>query len=62
LLDEIDALITKKHDIVYNLFNWPTFPGSRLIVIAIANTQNLPETMLAKSIASRLGISPLHFV
>jgi origin recognition complex subunit 1 len=44
---------------LYNLFNWPTLPNSRLIVIAIANTMNLAD-MLPNKIQSRVGkIHPL---
>jgi origin recognition complex subunit 1 len=44
-----------KQTVLYNLFNWPTLPHSRLIVIAIANTMNLAD-MLPNKIQSRVGI------
>ena len=57
LLDELDQLVMAKQTVLYNLFNWPTLPNSRLIVIAIANTMNLAD-MLPNKIQSRVGI---HF-
>ena len=45
LIDELDALITKKQTLLYNLFDWPCHQNSRLLVIAIANTMDLPERM-----------------
>jgi origin recognition complex subunit 1 len=38
----------------------PTRPHSRLVVIGIANTMDLPERMLPR-IASRLGLQRIHF-
>ena len=43
LIDELDALVTKKQTLLYNLFDWPCNQNSRLLIIAIANTMNLPE-------------------
>ena len=57
LLDELDQLVMAKQTVLYNLFNWPTLPNSRLIVIAIANTMNLAD-MLPNKIQSRVGESP----
>ena len=54
LVDELDALVTKKQNIIYNIFDWPSYSYANLIVVAIANTMNLPETLLPK-IASRMG-------
>ena len=59
LLDELDQLVMAKQTVLYNLFNWPTLPNSRLIVVAIANTMNLAD-MLPNKIQSRVGIYPLY--
>jgi origin recognition complex subunit 1 len=59
LLDELDQLVMAKQTVLYNLFNWPTLPNSRLIVIAIANTMNLAD-MLPNKIQSRVGITPYY--
>ena len=39
---------------LYNLCEWPSRQGSRLAVIGIANTLDLPERLMPR-IASRLG-------
>jgi len=56
-MDELDQLVTSKQDVVYNFFNWPTLPGSKLIVIAVANTHDLPERAMSGKVRSRLGMS-----
>lgn len=69
-MDELDQLVTAKQDVVYNFFNWPTLVGSKLIVLAVANTMDLPERVMSGRVRSRLGtlavvpnyfISPIHF-
>ena len=57
LMDELDQLVTPKQDVVYNFFNWPTLIGSKLVVIAIANTMDLPERVMTGRVRSRLGKS-----
>ncbi|KAK4700787.1 origin recognition complex subunit 1, partial [Phenoliferia sp. Uapishka_3] len=61
LVDELDQMITKKQDVIYNFFNWPHVSHSRLIVIAIANTMDLPERELSGKIRSRLGSNRITF-
>ena len=39
---------------MYHLFDWPTRRRSKLIVIAIANTMDLPERMMINRVSSRL--------
>ena len=36
------------------MLEWPQQPYSKLVVIAIANTLDLPETMFKKKLQSRL--------
>lgn len=60
-MDELDQLITSKQDVVYNFFNWPTLTASRLIVIAVANTMDLPERVMTGRVRSRLGTSLFRF-
>ena len=55
LMDELDQLLTTKQEVVYNFFNWPTLVGSKLIVIAVANTHDLPERVMTGRVRSRLG-------
>lgn len=54
-------MITKKQDVIYNFFNWPHVAHSRLIVLAIANTMDLPERELSGKIRSRLGSNRIVF-
>ena len=60
LVDELDYMVTRKQKVLYNLFNWPTYPHSRLVVIGIANTMNLPERLLPR-ISSRMGLRRVKF-
>lgn len=63
LMDELDQLVTNKQDVVYNFFNWPTLAGSKLVVIAVANTMDLPERVMSGRVRSRLGqFEPLLLV
>ena len=56
-MDELDQLMTSKQDVVYNFFNWPTLVGSKLVVLAVANTMDLPERVMTGRVRSRLGAS-----
>ncbi|KAH7665530.1 origin recognition complex subunit 1 protein [Dioscorea alata] len=60
LLDELDLLLTRNQSVLYNVFDWPTRPHSKLVIIGIANTMNLPEKLLPR-ISSRMGIQRLCF-
>lgn len=51
---QLDLLWTRKQTVMYNIFDWPTRKHSKLIVLAIANTMDLPERMLMTRIASRM--------
>lgn len=61
LMDELDQLVTKNQTVMYNFFNWPTLRHSRLIVLAVANTMDLPERTLSNKISSRLGLTRITF-
>ena len=58
LMDELDQLVTKNQSVMYNFFSWPGLRHSRLIVLAVANTMDLPERTLSNKISSRLGRLP----
>ncbi|RAL43099.1 hypothetical protein DM860_009881 [Cuscuta australis] len=60
LIDELDLLVTRSQSVLYNILDWPTKPHSRLIIIGIANTMDLPEKLLPR-ISSRMGIQRLCF-
>lgn len=61
LMDELDQLVTKNQNVMYNFFNWPSLPESQLIVIAISNTMDLPERILTNKISSRMGLTRITF-
>ncbi|EAU91735.2 replication control protein 1 [Coprinopsis cinerea okayama7 len=61
LMDELDQLVTAKQDVIYNFFNWPTLAGSNLVVIAVANTMDLPERVMTGRVRSRLGMTRINF-
>ncbi|EAS06500.2 origin recognition complex subunit 1, putative (macronuclear) [Tetrahymena thermophila SB210] len=60
LLDELDYLVTQDQDLLYNLMEWPHHKYSKLTIIGIANTMNLPEILMNK-IKSRMGSRRLVF-
>ncbi|XP_062004255.1 origin of replication complex subunit 1A-like [Rosa rugosa] len=60
LIDELDLLVTRNQSVLYNILDWPTKPHSKLVVIGIANTMDLPEKLLPR-ISSRMGIQRLCF-
>ncbi|KAI8911480.1 P-loop containing nucleoside triphosphate hydrolase protein, partial [Gorgonomyces haynaldii] len=62
LIDELDLLVARKQKLVYNFFEWPNLKHSRLIVIAIANTMDLPERELTNKVSSRLGLTRISFL
>ncbi|KAJ3247618.1 Origin recognition complex, subunit 1 [Chytriomyces hyalinus] len=61
MVDELDLLVTTKQTVIYNLFNWPRLADSPLIMIAIANTMDLPERVFSHKINSRVGGTRLGF-
>lgn len=61
LMDELDQLTTTKQEVMYNFFQWPNMPNTKLIVVAVANTMDLPERTLAHKVSSRLGLTRIAF-
>ena len=60
VIDEIDILINSSQNLLYNIFNWTTYDYSKLVVISISNTLDLPNRLLPK-IRSRMGDNILMF-
>ncbi|XP_040392668.1 cell division control protein 6 homolog [Cygnus olor] len=63
VLDELDQLESKGQDVLYTIFEWPRLPGSRLVLIGLANALDLTERSLAR-LHARLAPGPprlLHF-
>ena len=61
VMDELDILINRSQSVIYNFFEWPNRFGSNLIVVAIANTMDLPERLLCNKVSSRLGLRRVNF-
>ena len=61
LVDEIDYLVTKSQQVVYQLFDWPLLVDSKLVLITISNTMDLPERLMPR-VASRLGLARLNYL
>lgn len=60
VIDEIDILISKSQNLLYNIFNWTTFEDSRLLIISISNTLDLPTRLIPK-VKSRMGNNKIMF-
>lgn len=61
IIDELDALVTKKQRLLYNIFDWTTLDHARLTIITMANTLDLPERALASRVSSRFGLNRICF-
>ncbi|XP_015726053.1 origin recognition complex subunit 1 [Coturnix japonica] len=61
VVDELDLLWTRKQNVMYNLFDWPNQKHSKLIILAIANTMDLPERIMMNRVSSRLGLTRMSF-
>jgi Cdc6-like AAA superfamily ATPase len=59
IIDELDLLLKRKKSLLYNFFEWTNI--SNLIIIAIANTMDLPERFFNSKICSRLGSCRINF-
>ena len=51
---QLDLLWNRKQNVLYNIFDWPTRPQAKLVVLAIANTMDLPERIMKNRVSSRL--------
>ncbi|XP_014260025.1 origin recognition complex subunit 1 isoform X2 [Cimex lectularius] len=61
LVDELDYLCNKRQDVIYNILDWTTKRNSKLVVLTIANTMDLPERTLKGKVTSRMGLTRLVF-
>lgn len=50
----MDHICNRKQDVVYNILDWPSQTGSKVVVITIANTMDLPERVLRGCVTSRM--------
>jgi len=62
VLDEIDQLETTNLSILYTIFEWPSTPKSRIILVGIANALDLTDRTLPR-LQARCELKPklLHF-
>ena len=60
LVDELDYIMNRKQNVIYNLFDWPGRRQARLVVVGIANTMDLPEQLMPR-VHSRLGLTRMTF-
>lgn len=58
---QLDALCTRRQDVLYSIMEWAAHNTALLTVLAVANTMDLPERALAARVASRLGLTRLTF-
>ena len=61
VLDEMDHLATKNLDVLYKLIEYANRPGSKLVLIGIANSLNLPDRFLPRLKAKGLKPRQLNF-
>ena len=45
LVDEMDYLLSRNLEVLYNFYSWPQHAQSRFVLVGIANTMDLPEMM-----------------
>uniref|UniRef100_A0A8C4WTF1 Cell division control protein n=1 Tax=Eptatretus burgeri TaxID=7764 RepID=A0A8C4WTF1_EPTBU len=48
VLDEIDQLDSRGQEVLYTIFGWLSLPGSRLVLIGIANSLDLTDRILPR--------------
>ncbi|XP_036341778.1 cell division control protein 6 homolog [Rhagoletis pomonella] len=59
VLDEIDQLCSSKQSVLYTIFEWPSLPGARLLLVGIANSLDLTERTLMR-LNARCELKPRH--
>lgn len=62
VLDEIDQLSSRKQSVLYTIFEWPSEPGAKLVLIGIANALDLTDRILPR-LQARCELKPklMHF-
>lgn len=62
VLDEIDQLESKRQSVLYSIFEWPSLPNSKLILVGIANALDLTDRILPR-LQARCELKPtlMHF-
>ncbi|XP_034943367.1 cell division control protein 6 homolog [Chelonus insularis] len=62
VLDEIDQLDSKRQTVLYSIFEWPSIPNSKLLLVGIANALDLTDRILPR-LQARCELKPklMHF-
>jgi origin recognition complex subunit 1 len=60
MLDEVDQVVQKNQEVIYNMFNWPTLQASRLVVVGITNSNELPQ-LISLKVGSRMGLKRIPY-
>ena len=45
LMDELDFLITKDEEVIYNFFTWSLRAGNGILLLGVSNIMDLPERL-----------------
>ncbi|KAK9471883.1 P-loop containing nucleoside triphosphate hydrolase protein [Dipodascopsis tothii] len=61
VLDEMDCLMTRDQDVIYQIFEWANLPTSSLVLVGIANTLNLTQRFVPKLRARNFKVDLLRF-
>lgn len=61
IIDEIDLLSSRNQNILYNLTDLMHVENSKLLLICISNTMNLPEKLFESKVCSRIGKNRVDF-
>lgn len=48
VLDEIDQLVQRGQEVLYTLFEWPSLPGSKVVLVGIANSLDFTDRFLPR--------------
>lgn len=61
VVDETDALLSRSQEALYRLFLWPFVPGSRIILVSIANSVDMTERFLPRLRTHKLAPAVVVF-
>lgn len=62
VIDEVDILAGRGQEVLYNVFEMPYLEKSKLLLLLVSNTMDLPERLLEPKICSRIGKRRVNFV
>lgn len=62
VIDEVDLLVGRRQEVLYNLFDMAYLEDSRLLLFLISNTMDLPERLFEPKVCSRIGRKRVNFV